>query len=523
MTAQRVLIALCLASALVAAQSAPPAPQTPPPSQSQPSTPPGQPPSQTPGQIIDPLVQNADQSATPDPNGEFQSQQQQYRPLSAGDVLAPLSRMRWGPFAVYGGETTFMYSNQPLTRGLGAALGSGFDSVGFGDPSLGFGLSGRRTVAMRGGASMGGSWRIGRGWAGFRYNPMFDYQSDSDYHQLNHVLSLFVDRQFQLGEWRLSFGVNGGTLNQLSALFQQTPLEPVVALQVPITNQDIFNLLIEPKAFELPTQELVMYDRRFFAGSGMLSLSRRLSPRDDLSIDFRANLRRTMIEEAVLSGNNLRGGGLYNTSGGGVSIAWRHRLSSRTNIGVQLNDNRNIGGLNRGSQQSVSLEFTTRPAPRWALRLSGGPSVSRFTGESSGARTGVVYAGSISRAGNSTVVAFNFNRGFYFGALPMSSQTDQLNFEWQPQMRGKRWRYSVASGYQWLHGPRGGLMAHGWMVRPAFSYPISRNLMFFSQYVFFQQNFSTTLVSSGFSAPEFGRHMVVFGFRYSFGGQGERY
>jgi hypothetical protein len=359
---------------------------------------------------------------------------------------------------------------------------------------------------------------MGGGFLAINYSPSIDRQSTFDYNQVNHSLAVSYDRK--MGAWRFSAGVHGATMNQFSTFFQQDPFQPVLTLQVPVTNMDLFNILNEPQVFQAPQRELTLTDRRMAVGSLGVSLSRRLSPRDDLTFTSYYGLNRSFDPETsqgILLAD-YRSNYLLN----GISLS--HRLSRRQSVIVSVHDRRIKHARGHSDQQSLEFGYRFTVGRRWHLSMSSGPGFQRhsasFTGvQASSQKTGfqptIPVNAQVSYAGRSAVVSTGFSRNLYSGGLANGQQSNLLQATYSPTLQGHRWRYSLGGGYQWIFTADGRQAASGWTIRPGFTLPLTRTMMFSVQYAFFQQHFNSGVGNPG-SLQGFNRYMVTVGLRWNF-------
>ena len=331
-------------------------------------------------------------------------------PLTAADYLAPLSRLSFGPFAVYSVQISGSMSNQPVGTNLSAfALGSSFPE--------------RKSFLGRGSASMGMSQRFSGGSISFHYTPTFDYQSSFGYSQVNHSASLTMDRDFRSTGWRVSVGLHGGTRNQFSTMLQQEPqFAPVLRLNVPFSNLDLLNIVSEPTVLTATEPEMLLTGRRMAAASAGLNISKRLSSRDSVRVGFSYAMNRSLEAETEqgLAFSN------YKSNAFSGHVSYSHRIGRSQTIGVNFADQRNYFQTGHSQQQSVSMSYSMALGRTWALDMNGGPGLNRAirvlnTVAAPPTTTGFKPSANgsffLSRATSSSVFRVGYTRGFYTGGL----------------------------------------------------------------------------------------------------------
>jgi hypothetical protein len=411
------------------------------------------------------------------------------------------------------------WSNQPLglngqTNGNNLAQESGITVP---TSTLGYHIS----------TSMSARWRWGKGFIGLQYTPSIDYQTATGVRQLNQNISMLLDHPFQIGKWRLTMGVRTGSANQYSEFYNPPPLIPLLAFQIPITNIDLVGLLNEPEPLQPPTASQLFISTRFFTGQANLALTRQLTARDTIAITVAAQMNHTLDF-------GQQTGALFNypqSSGGTASLVWQHKTSARTQWGATLSQSQTFGG-GAGSisaqQQTVLLTYMWMPNRRWAFSLGGGPArqvqaVNGASMQSAGnARVSYSFAGSVLSAA--------YSKGFNIGGFAGGEQSQNLNINWlAPQPRGHKFRYTLTGGYQLAQsvstinnvpGQPPAAQSYssgaGWIVNASFSYPVSRSLMFTTNYGYFFQNI-TGAQNAVTDLQHFQRHLVSMGFHYTFG------
>ncbi len=207
--------------------------------------------------------------------------------MPVSDYLAPVSKLRWGPFSVLGWDAFGTWSNQPLDLNGQTSVANLAQQNGV--------LAPTSTIGYHVGTAMGARWRWGTGFIGLQYAPSIDYQTATDVRQINwQNVSLFIDHPFRVGKWRLSMGVRSAALNFYSEIYNPPPLTPLFAFPVPVTNIDLVGLLNQPQPFQPPTPSSLFVGTRLYTGSASVALTRQATARDTLAFTVGAMLNHTL-------------------------------------------------------------------------------------------------------------------------------------------------------------------------------------------------------------------------------------
>lgn len=421
-------------------------------------------------------------------------------PLTAADYLAPLSRLRFGPFAVYSVQVSGSMSNRPVGTSNADLIRSAS-------------VPESKSFMGQGSVSIGMNKRFGGGAISFQYTPNLTYQSSFGYSQVNHAASLTLDREFRSTGWRFSLGMHGATTNQFSTLLQQDEpqFQPVLRLNVPLSNLDLLNIISEPMVLTASQPEMLLTGRRLANASAGLNISKRLSSKGSLRFGFTYGVNRAFEAETLegLAFSNYRSTSFSST------IGYSHRITSRQTLGVNVSDQRNYFQNGHTQLQSVTLSYNVAMGRRWAVNMTGGPGLNRaiqvfnsssLTPTTTGFKPTAVGSIFLSRTTRASMFRVGYSRGFYTGGLTGGQQNESVVASYTPTMRGYRWRVSLNGGYNWIYGVGGIQQSSGWTVRPSFQYPLTRTLILGIQYAYFQQRFGAG--SSYANLQEFNRYVA---------------
>ncbi len=425
-------------------------------------------------------------------------------PLTASDYLAPLTRLKLGPLAVYSVQVSGSMSNRPVGTSPTDLINSSLSPE-------------TKSFFTQGSVSIGMNKRFAGGAFSFQYSPSLDYQSSFDYTQLNHSAGLTLDREFRSSGWRVSLGMHGATTNQFSSLLrQEQPFEPVLRLNVPLSNLDLLNIISEPVVLTTPEQEILMTGRRLANGNAGLNISKRLSSKGSLRVGFSYGLNRS-FEAETLEGLAFRN---YKSNSFSSNLGYSHRITARQTLGVRFSDQRNYFQAGHTQLQSVTLSYNVAMGRRWSVDMTGGPGLNRAvqvlntsatTPTSTGFKPTAVGSIFLSRTTRASVFRVGFTRGFYTGGLTGGQETQSVQASYSPALRGQRWRVSVNGGYTWIYGVGGNQQSAGWTVRPSFQYPLTRTLILGIQYAYFHQSFGAR---SLYQLQEFNRYVDSVSLRW---------
>jgi hypothetical protein len=437
--------------------------------------------------------------------------------VALSEYLSPMSKMKWGPFSVIGLDAFASWSNQPLglngeTTGASLAEANGIATPG-------------STIGSHVSASMGARWRWGTGFIGFQYVPSMDYQTAIGVRQYNQNISLLLDHPFQVGKWRLTFGVRTATANQYSEMYNPPTLVPLVGFEVPITNLDLVGLLNQPQPLQPPTPQSLFVSTRFYTGSASAALARKVGARDTLSITLVASMNHVLDF-------GQQTGALFNypqSSGGTATLTFGHMISPRMQWTASLLDSQAFGGgigIYAAQEQSAQLGWSWTPFRKFGFTASAGPA--RVFSPANGAD--ITAAGSVSMSytpftGSSIV--WGYSRGLDFTGFAGGQQSQRVNLTWNaPQLRGKKWHYSLTTNYtlgqsvsSYTGQPGQYAVGNGISATFSFYYPITRQLIFSANYGYLDQNVVNVQNNSS-GLANFQRNLVSMGLHYSFAQQG---
>lgn len=427
------------------------------------------------------------------------------RPLTAADYLAPFSITRIGPLSLYSVTLSGSMSNRPV----GSSPTDFVRAAGFPET---------KSFLGRGSIAMGMNKRFSGGALSFSYAPTLDYQSTSEYTQVNHSASLTLDKEFRPSGWRFSLGMHGATSNQFSTLLQEEPqFQPVLRLNVPLSNLDLLNIISEPVVLTTPQQELLLTGRRLANANAGLYVSKRLSSRGSLRVGFTYGLNRS-FEDETLEGLAFRN---YKSNSFSSNLGYTHRITPRQTLGIRFADQRNYFQSGHTQLQSVTMSYNVAMGRRWSVDMTGGPGLNRAvqvlntnasTPTTTGFRPTAVGSIFLSRATRSSVFRVGYSRGFYTGGLTGGQQTESVQASYAPSLRGQKWRVSVNGGYTWIYGVGGNRQSAGWTVRPSFQYPLTRTLVLGFQYAYFHQSFGASSLYQ--NLQEFNRYVASVSLRW---------
>ncbi len=434
------------------------------------------------------------------------------------DYLAPISRMRWGPFSVLGWDAFASWSNQPigLNGNTGPAQLATINGVQQPTQTFGYHI----------GTQMGARWRWGRGFIGLQYAPSVDYQSATAIRQINwQNVSLVMDRPFRFGKWRFSMGVRSAAVTTYGEIYNPPTLVPLTAFQVPISNIDLVGLLNEPEPLQPPKPQDLFMATRFYTGSASMALTREMGPRDSLSFSVAAQLNHT-LNFGQDTGNLLN----YPQSSGGIAgLTYSHKVSPRAQWSVQARETQVFGPtfyVNRTSEQSVQLLYSWTPWRRFSFQAGAGPGrlvepqgLATFTYVATATVAFTPFTGS-------TIVT-GYSRQLDPTGFSGGTQQNHINLTWAaPQPKGHKWRYGLVTNFLLGNSSQGlgaqpGTYATGASasVIGSYSYPITRAMSLSANYGYFFQHL--TNIAPGTAYPSlFKRHIASVGIHYSFGLQG---
>jgi hypothetical protein len=184
------------------------------------------------------------------------------------------------------------------------------------------------------------------------------------------------------------------------------------------------------------------------------------------------------------------------------------------------------GGLS-GQEQSLQMRFTYSPWKKLSFQVGGGPArqvafggVSGFTYAGAATVSFTLYPGSTITTGYSRSLDPN---GFEGG-----QQSNRINLTWSaPQPHGHKWRYGLTTNLLLGNSidsqtAQAGQYAtgSGITVTASYMYPVTRALMFSTNYGYLFQDVTNVQNISSTYPARFQRHLVSMGFHYSFGLQG---
>jgi hypothetical protein len=441
-------------------------------------------------------------------------------PSPIQDYLAPISKMRWGPFSVLGWDAFGSWSNQPLNLNGNSLEPAQLAAVnGVTTPSNTFGYH----IAT----SMGARWRWGTGFIGLQYAPSIDYQTATGVRQINwQNVSLVMDHPFRIGRWRLSMAARSAAVTSYSEFYNPPTLVPLLEFQAPISNTDLIGLLTEPQPLQPVTNSQLFLAQRFYTGSAVLALTRQMNGHDTLSFSVNATMNHSL-------NFGQETGALFEypqASGGTAALTYGHRLSARSQLTLSLNHSQAFGGGVGGAaaqEQSLQLLYTWTPFKKLSFQAGGGPARTFQFGNG----PSFTYAGSATVSFTpftGSTITTGYSRSFDPNGFVGGQQTNRVNLNWSaPQPRGHKWRYALTTNFvlgEALNANTGqpGQYATGTgiTVTASFIYPVTHALNFTTNYGYVFQNISNPPNGTTDYPTYFQRHIVSVGFHYSFGLQG---
>jgi hypothetical protein len=443
-------------------------------------------------------------------------------PAAIADYLAPISKMRWGPFSVNGWDAFGSWSNQPLGlngQGNGPAQLAAINGIQTPTTTFGYHIS----------TSMGARWRWGRGFIGLQYAPSIDYQTATGVRQINwQNVSMFMDHPFQLGKWRLTMGVRSAAITSYNEVYNPPSLVPLLSFQAPITNTDLIGLLTEPQPLQPVLLSQLFLAQRFYTGSAAVALTRVLNGRDSVTLSVNA-----VMNHSLNFGQET--GALFNypqSSGGTAALDYAHTLSARSRLDFVVNDTQTFGaggGSNglTGSEQTVQVKYTWTPWKRLSFQAGGGPARQ----ESYGGGAIFTYAGSATVSFTpykGSTITSGYSRSLDPNGFSGGTQANQVNLSWSaPQPHGHKWRYGLTTNFflgnslnSQTAQPGQYATGAGVTVTASYSYPVTRAMMFTTNYAYLFQDVTNVQINNSAFPARFQRHLVSVGFHYSFGLQG---
>lgn len=421
-----------------------------------------------------------------------QSPARLFRPA---DVLAPLSRLQWGPFALYSLQIMGGFSSVPLLNGPAS---SGWQE-NLPMPSVGL---------FTASTSMGASWRRPRSSFSIVYTPSVYRQTSNELNQVVHNGGVSYDRA--LGRWQLSIGLSGGNQNEYSFLLQPQPIEIVAQMRVPFSNLELMDLIDRPQVLTVSPPRYVASGRTILRGDGRVSLTRKLGMRDRVSASAGYSVNRD------LDAQTQQGAALspYRYNARSVSLGYSHSFSPRQELGLTAGEQRSDSPQYRATyQRSAQLSYSLRPTRNWSLNASAGPSLGNY--QSARQQVQVAVSGGVTRQWASSMASLTYSRGMYVGEIAGGYQSDIVSLAWAPRPKPRaRLSYSFTAGYQRLSSQQIGLGMQGWTAGSTLAVPLTRSAQVFAQYVFFDQRYGQILAYRQLS--EMRRHLVLVGLRWNF-------
>ena len=426
--------------------------------------------------------------------------------IQPGDYLAPLSTMRWGPFALNSIDTQASWSNQPIgLNGDASTLGG-----------VGSGIATQAsTIGSHSSANISARWRWGTGFVGFQYTPSMDYQTATGKRLVNHNLSLFLDHPFRFGKWRLTLGAHTSTVNQFSQFYQPPAIQPLLDLQVPITILDLVGLLSDPMPLQPVTPQLLLLSTRIFSANASAQLSRPINARDSLSLTAAVN-RNQLLD----FGNGS--GALFTypqSSAVSTSLGWSHFISSRATLSFSLSAGQSLGGaFGQASQQSAQAAYSWRPWRKWAFHFSAGPQRIRQPGNTSFSAAGT--AGLSYAAPGGAAISLGYTKGFQLQGFTGGQDSKNLNVTWAaPQLKGHKWHYTLTTNVQLAqsglsYNGQPAVIGSSFNVAASFIYPVTRHMGLTANYGYFFQDITGGI--NGSPLQHFQRNLVSAGLHYGF-------
>jgi hypothetical protein len=120
-------------------------------------------------------------------------------------------------------------------------------------------------------------------------------------------------------------------------------------------------------------------------------------------------------------------------------------------------------------------------------------------------------------------IVWGYTRGLDFSGFAGGQQSQRVNLSWNaPQMRGKKWRYTLSTNYQlgqsvssYTGQPGQYAVGSGLSATLSFFYPITRQLIFSANYGYLYQNILNVQNDSS-GLANFNRTLVSVGLHYSF-------
>lgn len=426
-----------------------------------------------------PAVQQPDNSAEPSP-------------LRRSDLFVPFSRLHWSGFGIFSAEVAGGYANYPVGLPSTATTALPMSNSGF----------------LTASTKVGYGKRWHDGFFAVIYSPTLYRQSSSTPNQTTQSGSLQFEQKLDKN-WSLSFNVTGGSYDEYGTMLQQSALELVPRLQVPITNQDLLAVIQQAPAFSLPTISYAVQARQLLRGSAAASLVYRMTARNRLLFSGGYYLNRGLDgsnDFAALYSN-------YRSTSETWSAGFERSVTRHMNLGLSFAESRVQMSGNTRLQRQAQLNWQWLPDRHWVLQFSGGPARQDFPGLKP--RSDVAVNASVGRTMKSSLVSVGYQRDISLSAVwPDAYESRNAYVEWAPQARQRHWTYSVAAGYNWMGGVSGrGKVLEGWMARPTFAIPLGASLQFYTQYLFFSQSWAKGNAQSQ-GLHQMDRHMALVGLRW---------